>query len=79
MALNRITSGSVAMTFLSLVGLLGVGGAFTVFACASAMQFLFTLACLPETKGKTLEGIEAALGANNARSYHRVPEPQIEA
>ena len=79
MALNRLTSGSVAMTFLSLVGLLGVGGAFTVFTCASAIQFLFTWAFLPETKGKTLEEIEAALGASNARSYHRVPEPQVEA
>jgi MFS family permease len=79
MALNRLTSGSVAMTFLSLVAAVGVGGAFAMFASASAAHFAFTFFMLPETKGKSLEEIEAALGAVSARQYERVPEQREEA
>ena len=75
MAANRLTSGTVAMTFLSLSGWIGVGGAFMLFACVSGAHFVFTYALLPETRGKSLEEIEAALGDGSARSYQRIREP----
>jgi len=70
MAANRITSGTVAMTFLSLSAWLGVGGAFFLFAGVSAVHFLFTFFMLPETRGKSLEEIEAML-SQGSRSYER--------
>lgn len=78
MALNRLTSGTVAMTFLTLTEYLTVSGAFALFTCISALQFVLTFLFLPETKGKTLEEIEASLvGAAAERgggrgAYHRV-------
>ena len=47
---------------LDRLGRLGVGGAFSLFACVSASHFVFTYALLPETRGKTLEEIEALFG-----------------
>lgn len=76
MAVNRLTSGTVAMTFLSLAGWLGAGGAFVFFACVSALHFAFTFVMLPETKGKTLEEIEALLGMERPRAYQRLSEDQ---
>ena len=80
MAINRLTSGTVAMTFLTLSGYLGVGGAFLLFSCISGVHFIFTLCLLPETRGKSLEEIEAALGqesSSSARAYRRIREPDI--
>jgi hypothetical protein len=77
MAANRITSGTVAMTFLSLSRWLGAGGAFSLFACVSASHFVFTYFLLPETKGKTLEEIEAALGAGSSRYQRFVNDEEV--
>ena len=74
MALNRLTSGTVAMTFLTLTEWLTVSGAFALFTCMSATQFVLTYLFLPETKGKTLEEIEASLvgSAGGRGAYQRV-------
>ena len=74
MALNRLTSGTVAMTFLTLTEWLTVSGAFALFTCMSATQFVLTYLFLPETKGKTLEEIEASLAgsAGGRGAYQRV-------
>ena len=77
MAANRITSGTVAMTFLSLSRWLGVGGAFSLFACVSASHFVFTYALLPETRGKTLEEIEAVLAAGSSRYQRFVDDEEV--
>ena len=77
MAANRITSGTVAMTFLSLSRWLGAGGAFSLFACVSASHFVFTYFLLPETRGKTLEEIEAALGAGSTRYQRFVNDEEV--
>ena len=77
MALNRLTSGTVAMTFLTLTEHITVSGAFALFTCVSASQFVLTFLFLPETKGKTLEEIEAFLAFGVAEQgarggYNRV-------
>jgi MFS family permease len=52
----------VTMTFLSLVDAIGTSYSFWIYAAACVAAFLFTLRLIPETKGKTLEEIEASWG-----------------
>jgi SP family galactose:H+ symporter-like MFS transporter len=53
----------VTITFLSLIALLGPSGAFLVYAVLTIVAFVFTMRLVPETKGRSLEEIEASLGA----------------
>uniref|UniRef100_A0A6N2M032 Major facilitator superfamily (MFS) profile domain-containing protein n=1 Tax=Salix viminalis TaxID=40686 RepID=A0A6N2M032_SALVM len=55
---NRVCSGLVAMSFLSISRAISVGGTFFVFAVISALSVLFVYKLVPETKGKSLEQIE---------------------
>jgi len=49
----------VALTFLSLVRRLGQAGAFWLYAVVGVGAWLFACFLVPETKGKSLEAIEA--------------------
>lgn len=49
----------VTKTFQDLTDLLGRAGIFWLFSGLCAMNVLFTIFCVPETKGKTLEQIHA--------------------
>ncbi|KAJ0081631.1 hypothetical protein Patl1_10811 [Pistacia atlantica] len=55
---SRVSSGVIAMTFLSLCQAITVGGTFFIFSLTSALSVAFVYTCLPETKGKSLEQIE---------------------
>ncbi|CAI0549796.1 unnamed protein product [Linum tenue] len=55
---NRVCSGVVAMSFLSVSNAITVGGTFLVFAAVSAVSVAFVYWLVPETKGKSLEEIE---------------------
>ncbi|GAA0147314.1 secondary carrier transporter [Lithospermum erythrorhizon] len=55
---NRVCSGLVAMSFLSVSNAIGVGGTFFVFSVISALSIAFVYKYVPETKGKSLEQIE---------------------
>jgi sugar porter (SP) family MFS transporter len=59
---NRVTSGAVAMSFLSVCRAISVSGAFAAFAAISALSVLFVHRFVPETSGKTLEQIESLFG-----------------
>ncbi len=48
----------VAGTFLSLIHAAGPAGTFWIFAVICVLAFIFCLAFVPETKGKSLEDIE---------------------
>ncbi|KAM3298925.1 hypothetical protein ACQJBY_040426 [Aegilops geniculata] len=61
-AVNRVTSGTVAMSFLSVSRGMSVAGAFSAFAAISALSVVFVHRLVPETKGKTLEEIELLFG-----------------
>ena len=50
---------AVAMTFLTLVGLLGHAGTFWAYGAIAVAAWFFCYYLVPETKGKTLEQIEA--------------------
>lgn len=56
---NRMCSGLVAMSFLSVSRAITVGGTFFIFSAISALAVAFTYKFIPETKGKSLEQIES--------------------
>jgi membrane protein implicated in regulation of membrane protease activity len=57
-----VTSGAVAMSFLSICRAISVAGAFSAFAVISALSVVFVRKFVPETSGKTLEQIELLFG-----------------
>ncbi|XP_010446762.2 PREDICTED: probable polyol transporter 6 [Camelina sativa] len=58
-AVNRIMNATVSMSFLSLSRAITTGGAFFMFAGVAAVAWNFFFFLMPETKGKSLEEIEA--------------------
>jgi sugar porter (SP) family MFS transporter len=61
-AVNRLTSGVISMTFLSLTKVITIGGAFFLFMGIASIGWFFFYTMLPETQGKTLEGMEGLFG-----------------
>ncbi|XP_062030611.1 probable polyol transporter 4 [Rosa rugosa] len=55
---NRVCSGLIAMSFLSVSDAISFGGTFFIFSAISALSVLFVYRLVPETKGKSLEQIE---------------------
>jgi MFS transporter, SP family, galactose:H+ symporter len=62
-ALNLV----VTATFLNLVQALGTAGVFLVYAALTVAAVVFTMALVPETKGRTLEEIEKDMGGTVPR------------
>ena len=56
-AVNRIVSGVISMTFLSLSNAITTGGAFFLFGGIAIIAWFFFFTFLPETQGRTLEGM----------------------
>ncbi|GLJ29735.1 hypothetical protein SUGI_0586790 [Cryptomeria japonica] len=54
---NRVASGVISMTFLSLSHSITIAGTFFLFAGVSLLCAVFVYIYIPETKGKTLEEI----------------------
>jgi MFS family permease len=64
--INQAVSTTIAATFLPTVGRYGYSTMFFIFAGCTVIYFITAAFFLPETKGKTLEEIEAHFeGANN--------------
>jgi SP family galactose:H+ symporter-like MFS transporter len=57
----------VSATFLNLVGAVGSTGAFLVYGLLSLAALAFVAAMVPETKGRSLEQIEAAFDAGESQ------------
>jgi sugar porter (SP) family MFS transporter len=58
----------VSVTFLSLVGAVGAKFSFWIYAAACVAAFVFAFRLVPETKGRTLEEIEASWGGRTSPS-----------
>lgn len=58
-SVNRLVSGVLSMTFLSFAEKITFGGVFFVLAGIMVVGTVFFYVFMPETKGKTLEEIEA--------------------
>ena len=56
---NWASNLAVAVTFLTLVGVLGHAGTFWLYGVVAVGAWIFFYLLVPETKGKTLEEIEA--------------------
>lgn len=80
---NRLMSGTIATSFISLQTYLTTSGAFATFACLSAASVVFYAVCVPETCGRTLEeiseGFDARAAAEEASSpsVNRARSPSV--
>lgn len=59
---NWFAAWLVSQFFLSLVDLITEAGTFFLFAAFRAVTFVYVRQFVPETKGKTLEPVEALWG-----------------
>ncbi|XP_071913007.1 putative polyol transporter 2 [Coffea arabica] len=59
---NRLSSGIILMTFLSLSKAITIGGAFFLFGGIALLAFIFFFTLLPETRGRGLEEMEELFG-----------------
>lgn len=60
MFVNRVVSGAVAFTFLSLSEAITLTGTFGVFCAITIISLVFIACIVPETKGRTLEELAGA-------------------
>ena len=58
----------VALTFLSLVHVLGSRGAFWLYGAVGVAAWLFAYFLVPETRGRSLEEIEAGWSGERGRA-----------
>lgn len=68
LVINQLVSTTLAGIFLPFVSKHGYAAMFFLFASFTGVYFIVTALFLPETKGKTLEEIEAHFAHNIARS-----------
>ncbi|EAY77363.1 hypothetical protein OsI_05348 [Oryza sativa Indica Group] len=81
--LNRVTSGVISMTFLSLSKAITIGGSFFLYAGIASLAWLFFFTYLPETRGRTLEQMGELFGIHNMAgdddsAATRPPSPEEE-
>ncbi|KAL6875598.1 hypothetical protein ACP4OV_013111 [Aristida adscensionis] len=62
MMCNRVAASVASMTFLSLSKAITIGGCFFLYAGIAALACVFFFACLPETRGRTLEEMRRLFG-----------------
>lgn len=75
---NRICSGIIAMSFLSVSRAITVGGTFFIFSAISALAVVFVYTLVPETKGKSLEQIELLFHKEHDRQRGEVELGDVE-
>ncbi|XP_057782942.1 polyol transporter 5-like [Salvia miltiorrhiza] len=61
-AANRVTSGVISMSFLSLTKAISIGGAFFLYAGVAVIALVFFYLLYPETQGRTLEEMDTLFG-----------------
>ncbi|KAL7231981.1 hypothetical protein ACSBR2_010072 [Camellia fascicularis] len=67
-AVNRLMNATISMSFLSVSKAMTTGGAFFMFAGMSVLAWFFFYFFLPETKGRTLEDMEAIFSKRSTTS-----------
>nr|QCU55130.1 polyol transporter [Camellia fraterna] len=75
---NRVCSGLIAMSFLSMAPAITVAGTFFIFSAVSAVSVAFVYTLVPETKGKSLEQIEALFQSEHERQGSGVELRDVE-
>ncbi|KAI6684816.1 hypothetical protein NL676_030729 [Syzygium grande] len=75
--MNRVTSGVLSMTFISLYKAITIGGAFFLFMGIACVAWVFFYTLMPETQGHTLEEMGQFFGKYTQwRSVARESEMQ---
>jgi sugar porter (SP) family MFS transporter len=74
-AANRCTSGTVALTAVSLYEALGNAGLFALYAGIGLISLPFYFTSVPETTGQTLEEL-AARNRGHTHVHHRQPDEE---
>ena len=69
--LHWLANGALALAFPSLIGAVGITGTFFLFAAVGAVALAFIATQVPETRGRSLEGLELALAAAPALARPR--------
>ncbi len=67
---------AVSLTFLLLIDAIGKPPTFWLYAILCMFALIFTLAGVPETRGRTLEQIEAHWRRVTARGVSNKPRPE---
>lgn len=75
---NRVCSGLIAMSYLSMARAVTVAGSFFIFSAVSAVSVVFVYTLVPETKGKSLEQIEALFQSEHERQGSGVELRDVE-
>ncbi|KAF9609427.1 hypothetical protein IFM89_016227 [Coptis chinensis] len=70
-AMNRVMSGIIGTTFLSMTKALTTGGSFFLFAGVCVIAWLFFFMFLPETRGRNLEDMDALFKSRWRRNQNR--------
>jgi len=60
--MNRIMSGAITMSFISLYKAITLAGSFYLYAGIAAAGWVFMFFFLPETRGSSLEDTEKLFG-----------------
>ena len=55
----------VNQTILTLFAAIGMSGTFALYACTTTAALIFVYNCVPETKGKSFEEIDALFDKAN--------------
>lgn len=66
-----MTNSFLGLFFPKIIAAIGMSMSFVAFAVLNAIAFLFVLACVPETKGHTLEQLEADVMSGEIFKHHR--------
>ncbi|CAD6210028.1 unnamed protein product [Miscanthus lutarioriparius] len=64
-AMNRIMSGAITMSFISLYKAITLAGSFYLYAGIAAAGWIFMFFFLPETRGRSLEDTEKLFGGGD--------------
>ncbi|WVZ55840.1 hypothetical protein U9M48_006448 [Paspalum notatum var. saurae] len=70
-AMNRVMSGAVTMSFISLYKAITLAGSFYLYAGIAAAGWLFMFFFLPETRGQSLEDTEKLFGGGDSQSQDK--------
>ncbi|KAL5704542.1 Polyol transporter 5 [Ranunculus cassubicifolius] len=73
-AVNRVISGTISMTFLSMTKAITIGGGFFLFAGVAIIAWVFFYSFLPETRGRNLEDMDALFGRRRGKGDQSVDE-----